>query len=136
MKQVRKCSRKTSLGQAPTEVLQRPGAVHLVGPVDPLEEVGDPPGAALGQGHPEAGNCLSTRDHSRSAAADWMFIGCSVIITSGGESTAGMERRPEDPRWIESTVPVSQHARQTGSQYSSWKLGYPSAAGFSVKLSE
>jgi hypothetical protein len=65
-----------------------------------------------------------------------MFMGCKVIITSGGESTAGMESRPDDPRWTESTVPVSQHAFQTGSQYSSWKLGYPRAAGFSVKLRE
>ncbi|OHV29527.1 hypothetical protein BBK14_17035 [Parafrankia soli] len=52
-----------------------------------------------------------------------MFIGCNVIMTSGGESTAGIDSRPEDPRWIDSTVPVSQHAVQTGSQYSLWKLG-------------
>jgi hypothetical protein len=52
-----------------------------------------------------------------------MFIGCSVIITSGGESTAGMVSRPDEPRWIDTTVPVSTHARHTGSQYSSWKLG-------------
>ena len=62
------------------------------------------------------GYSFSTRDHRRSAAADWMFIGCSVIITSGGESTAGMERRPDDPRWIDRTVPQSQRARQSGSQ--------------------
>ena len=69
------------------------------------------------------GKFFRTRDQSRSAAADWMFIGCRVIITSGGESTAGIDRRPEEPRWMESTVPVSQQARHTGSQYSSWKLG-------------
>jgi hypothetical protein len=45
-----------------------------------------------------AGYCLITRDHSRSAAADWMFIGCSVIITSGGESTAGIDSFPDEPR--------------------------------------
>ena len=70
-----------------------------------------------------SGYVLITRDHKRSAAADWMFIGCSVIITSGGESTAGMDSRPDDPRWIDRTVPVSTHACHTGSQYSSWKLG-------------
>ncbi len=43
-------------------------------------------------------------------------MGCNVIITSGGESTAGMDSFPDDPRWIESTVPVSQQALQTGSQ--------------------
>ena len=42
-----------------------------------------------------------------------------LIITSGGESTAGMERRPDDPRWMESTVAVSEQAFHTGSQYSS-----------------
>src|SRR5947209_686879 len=83
-----------------------------------------------------SGYSFSTRDHSRSAAADWMFIGCNVIITSGGESTAGMESFPDEPRWIDSTVPVSQHAFQSGSQYSLWKLGYPRVAGFSVKLRE
>ena len=70
-----------------------------------------------------SGNTLNTRDQSRSAAADWMFIGCSVIITSGGESTAGIESRPDEPRWIDSTVSVSQQACHTGSQYGSWKLG-------------
>ena len=38
-----------------------------------------------------SGKFFSTRDHSRSAAADWMFMGCRVIITSGGESTAGID---------------------------------------------
>src|SRR5438094_950984 len=83
-----------------------------------------------------SGYSLITRDHRRSAAADWMFIGCSVIITSGGESTAGIESLPDAPSWIDSTVPVSQHARHNGSQYSLWKLGYPRVAGFSVKLRE
>src|SRR3954467_1272613 len=83
-----------------------------------------------------SGYCLITRDHSRSAAADWMFIGCSVIITAGGEAAGRIESSPDEPGWIESTVFVSQHARHSGSQYSLWKLGYPRAAGFSVKLSE
>ena len=52
------------------------------------------------------GNCLITRDHSRSAAALWMFIGCSVIITSGGESAAGMASLPDEPRCTDRTVPV------------------------------
>jgi len=69
------------------------------------------------------GYSLITRDQRRSAAADWMFIGCKVIITSGGESTAGIESLPDEPKWIDSTVFVSQHAFQSGSQYSLWKLG-------------
>jgi hypothetical protein len=52
-----------------------------------------------------------------------MFMGWSVIITSGGESTAGIDSRPDEPRWIDTTVPVSTQARHTGSQYPSWKLG-------------
>ena len=52
-----------------------------------------------------------------------MFIGCSVIITSGGESAAGIDSRPDEPRWTYITVSVSQQACHTGSQYSSWKLG-------------
>ena len=52
-----------------------------------------------------------------------MFIGCSVIITSGGESTAGIASRPDEPRWIDSTVPVSTQACHSGSQWSLWKLG-------------
>ena len=63
-----------------------------------------------------SGKFLSTRDHSRSAAADWMFMGWRVIITSGGESMAGMTIFPDEPRWMDRTVPVSQQAFQTGSQ--------------------
>ena len=63
-----------------------------------------------------AGNSFSTRDHNRSAAADWMFIGWRVIITSGGESGAGKLSWPEEPRWIDSTVLVSHAAAHSGSQ--------------------
>ena len=65
-----------------------------------------------------------------------MFIGCRVIITSGGASTAGIASRPEEPMCTFSTVPVSHSARHSGSQCSLWKLGYPIAAGFSEKVSE
>ena len=40
------------------EVLQRPGPVHVVGPVHPLEEVGDPAGAAFGERHAQVGKVL------------------------------------------------------------------------------
>ena len=45
-----------------------------------------------------------TRDHSRSAAAWQMFIGCSVIITSIGASGAVTASCPDEPRWIDSTM--------------------------------
>ena len=70
-----------------------------------------------------SGNSLITRDHSRSAAAWQMFIGCSVIITSSGASGAGTVSRPDEPRWTLSIVPVSDSARHSGSQCSLWKLG-------------
>ena len=70
-----------------------------------------------------SGKFLITRDHSRSAAACTMFIGCSVIITSGGASTAGTTSRPDEPMCMFSTVPTSHSARHSGSQCSAWKLG-------------
>ena len=70
-----------------------------------------------------SGNSLMTRDHSRSAAAWQMFIGCSVIITSTGASGAVTASWPDEPRWIDSTVPVSHSACHSGSQWSLWKLG-------------
>ncbi len=45
-----------------------------------------------------------TRDHSRSAAAAQMFIGCSVIITSIGASGAVTASLPDEPRWIDRTT--------------------------------
>ena len=65
-----------------------------------------------------------------------MFMGCKVIITSGGESTAGIDSLPEDPMCTLSTEFVLTRASQTGFQYGSWKLGYPRAAGFSEKVNE
>ena len=65
-----------------------------------------------------------------------MFMGWSVIITSGGASTAGTASRPEDPMCTFRTVPVSDSARHSGSQCSEWKLGYPITAGFSLNVSE
>ena len=69
------------------------------------------------------GNFLITRDHSRSAAAWQMFIGCRVIITSMGAFGAVTASWPEEPRWMETTTFSSQTARHSGSQCSSWKLG-------------
>ncbi len=70
-----------------------------------------------------AGNCLITRDQTRSAAAWQMFIGCSVIMTSTGASGAVIASWPDEPRWMESTTPSSVRAFHSGSQCSSWKLG-------------
>ena len=83
------------------------------------------------------GNCLITRDHSRSAAAWQMFIGWSVIITSTGASGAVTASWPDDPRWIDSDDVARRTApSRAGPSAASWKLGKPSVAGFSVKVSE
>ena len=57
-------------------------------------------------------------------------------MTSIGASGAVTASWPDDPRWMLRIVPSSTSARNIGSQYASWKLGYPSAAGFSVNVIE
>jgi hypothetical protein len=136
MKQVRKCSRKTSLGSFPpkscsvqvaciSKVRSTRSRKYGIQPVPPSD-------SAIFR----SGYSLIGRDHNRSAAAWTMFIGWSVIITSGGESAAGIDSRPDEPMCTDITVFVSHSARQSGFQYSLWKLGYPRAAGFSVNVSE
>ena len=82
------------------------------------------------------GKSLMTRDHTRSAAAEQMFIGCSVIMTSTGASGLVTVRDPDDPRWMDSTTPSSHNAVHSGSHAGSWKLGNPRFAGLSVKVNE
>jgi hypothetical protein len=45
-------------GHPVAEVLPCPGAVHVVGAVEPVEEVRDPAGAALGEGETDVGVLL------------------------------------------------------------------------------
>ena len=63
-----------------------------------------------------SGYFLIGADHNRSAAAWTMFIGCRVIITSIGESGAGIASRPEDPMCTFITVSVSTSASHSGVQ--------------------
>ena len=62
-----------------------------------------------------SGKYFKTRDHSKSAAALQMFIGCRVIITSTGASGAVTVSSPDEPRWIDSTTCSSHSAVQSGS---------------------
>ena len=58
------------------------------------------------------------------SAAHWhTTIGCNVIITSTGASADVCTSLPPEPRWIDTTVSVSEPAAQNGSQASEWKLG-------------
>jgi hypothetical protein len=52
-----------------------------------------------------------------------MFIGVSVIITSTGASSDVTTICDELPMWRHTTVPVSWHAAQNGSQWSLCRLG-------------
>ena len=69
------------------------------------------------------GNSLSTRLHTRSAAACTMVIGWSVISTSTGASGVVMASFDDEPMCMQMTVPRSSAARQNGSQYGSWSDG-------------
>ncbi len=78
-----------------------------------------------------SGNLRSTGDHSRSAAAWTMLIGCSVMSTSIGASRAVITSRDDEPMCRHTIVPSSTHACQNGSQCASWKLGSFRCDGFS-----
>ena len=59
---------------------------------------------------------LGTVDHKRSEAAIDVFMGCMWIITSIGASGALTTICPDDPRWMDSTVPQSTRASHSGFQ--------------------
>src|ERR1700735_4277760 len=73
-------------------------------------------------------------DHTRSAAAWTMLIGCRLIMTSIGASTDVIRIWDEDPRCMHTTVPSSAQAAQKGSQCSLCREGQPSFSGFSENV--
>ena len=52
-----------------------------------------------------------------------------LIGTGGGASGDVLAAFDDDPTWQHSTVPASQHAANSGSQWPEWMLGMPSAGG-------
>ena len=76
----------------------------------------------------------STGDHSKSAAAWTMFIGCRLIMTSMGASAEVTSIWDDEPRCMQITVPSSAQAVQNGSQWLECKEGQPSFSGFSEKV--
>ena len=78
-----------------------------------------------------SGNFVTSGENRMSAAACTMFIGWRLISTSIGASGAVIASLPDEPMCRHTTVPSSEHARHTGSQWSVWKLGRPSGTGFS-----
>src|SRR5262245_44614164 len=81
-----------------------------------------------------SGYLRSIGDHRTSAAACTMFIGCNVIIVSTGASIDVITTWDDEPMWRQTTVFVSLHACQNGSQWSLCSDGKPSFSGFSENV--
>ncbi len=81
-----------------------------------------------------SGNLRKVCDQIRSAAHMKRLTGVTVIMTSTGASSDVTEIDDDDPMCRHTTVPVSSQACQNGSQWSVWKLGYPSFVGFSENV--
>jgi hypothetical protein len=109
--------------QLVAEVLAGPEVVHVVGAVDAVEEVGDPAGAALGQGDAQVGELLEDPRPQQVGGRRQMFIGCSVIITSMGASGEVTASCPTSRGG--STAPCRCRSRPStaGPSGRSWKLG-------------
>ncbi len=73
-------------------------------------------------------------DHTRSAAAWTILIGCRLIITSIGASTEVISIWDDEPRCMQTIVPSSEQACQSGSQWSLCSDGHPSFSGFSENV--
>src|SRR5579875_308515 len=81
-----------------------------------------------------SGNLRRTGDHTRSAAALTMLIGCSVIIVSTGASIEVITTDDDEQMCRHTTVFSSLQACQNGSQWELCKEGYPSFSGFSENV--
>src|SRR6185437_2309153 len=57
-----------------------------------------------------------------------------LMPTDGGASGVVEADLEEDPTWQQSTVPSSEQAAKSGSQWPEWMEGMRSAAGFSEKV--
>src|SRR2546423_6592581 len=80
------------------------------------------------------GNLRKTGVHIRSFRARNEFIGVIEIITSAGASLGVIIIDDDDPMWRQTTVPVSSHPFQNGSQWSPWRLGWPSLSRVSANV--
>jgi hypothetical protein len=58
----------------------------------------------------------------------------AVIATLAGASAEVSVLRDDEPRWQHSTVPSSEQAANSGSQWPEWMLGMPSPSGFSENV--
>ena len=82
------------------------------------------------------GNFLKIGVHMRSHSARNEFIGVTAMLTSAGASSEVTIIADDEPMCRFTTVPVSTHAAQNGSQWSTCRPGWPSFSGFSENVRE
>src|SRR4029077_20806774 len=63
-----------------------------------------------------------------------VITGDSIILTLAGASVDVCDERDDDPTWQHSTVPSSEQAANSGSQYPEWIDGILRASGFSENV--
>src|SRR4051812_30397153 len=80
------------------------------------------------------GNRSQNVAHRRSMRVKIDIVDDDVIFTLAGASAAAGADRDDDPTWQHSTVPTSQHAVNSGSQWPEWIEGMLSASGFSENV--
>src|SRR4051794_29497606 len=136
MKQQRMCLLKTSIGP-----LRSPGKVCLVQPEcrswvcsARWRKYGIQPMSPSVRENLRSGKRPHRSDHSSSPSVKIVITGESIMRTLGGASFDVCADRDDEPTWQHSTVPSSEHAANSGSQYPEWIDGICSASGFSENV--
>src|SRR5271154_4049137 len=80
------------------------------------------------------GNLVSAGLNNRSARVVMALSGVMAMETSTGASLVVIGMDDDDPMWRQTTVSVSSHAAQNGSQLALYRLGRPIFSGFSEKV--
>src|SRR6516165_6212827 len=80
------------------------------------------------------GNRTGIFEYSQSTALYMPYAPNSTAGISGGASSDVVGDVPDDPTCKHTTVPVSSHAVNNGSQYPEWIVGRPSLSGASEKV--
>src|SRR5471030_1690360 len=81
-----------------------------------------------------SGKRTGTFEYSQSTALYISYAPKRTAGISGGASAEVVGDVPDDPTCRHSTVPVSAHAANKGSQYPEWIVGSPSLSGASENV--
>src|SRR5438105_378632 len=81
-----------------------------------------------------SGNRPQKSAHNRSPRVEIVITGDSIIFTLAGASLDVCDDRDDEPTWQQSTVPSSEQAANSGSQYPEWMDGMRRASGFSENV--